>query len=304
MLDVIIIGAGPAGLTAAIYACRAEKKVLVLEKESFGGQITASPCLENYPGLPRMSGNEFGEKLLEQAMQFGAQIELGEAQAIEKQDGFFRVKTDYGDFEGWSVILATGARHRPLGVPGEEELVGNGISYCAVCDGAFYSGKHVGVVGGGNSALQEALWLSDICEKVTVIQNLPYLTGEQSLISRLEKRDNITLRLGETVVGFEGEGKLTGVRVKAQDSSEQSLALDGLFVCIGQMPQNKAFSSLVSLTEQGYIASGEDCLTGCPGIFVAGDCRTKRVRQITTATGDGAVAAVAACHYLDDLAEK
>lgn len=302
MFDIIIIGAGPAGLTAAIYGCRADKKVLVLEKETFGGQITSSPCVENYPGIARMSGNEFGEKLIEQAMNLGAQIELAEAEEILPSGQFLTVRTDSGDYEGKCVILATGVKHRSLGLLREEDFVGNGISYCAVCDGAFYAGKHVAVVGGGNSALQEALWLADVCEKVTVVQNLACLTGEKYLIQRLEKKKNVALILSATVEELLGEKSLTGVRIWHADSeTAEELPVDGLFICIGQVPENGAFADVVGVDARGYIAAGEDCLTGHPGIFAAGDCRTKAVRQITTATGDGAVAAVAACHYLDSL---
>lgn len=302
MFDIIIIGAGPAGLTAAIYACRADKKVLVLEKETFGGQITASPCVENYPGIARMSGNEFGERLIEQAMHLGAQIELAEAEEILPSGAYLTVRTDNGDFEGKCVILATGVRHRSLGLEREEAFVGNGISYCAVCDGAFYAGRHVAVIGGGNSALQEALWLADVCEKVTVVQNLAFLTGEKYLVNRLEKKKNIEVIFSATVESLLGDKTLTGIKIAHADTKKvEELPIDGLFICIGQVPENGAFENMVALDAGGYIAAGEDCHTSHPAIFVAGDCRTKTVRQITTAAGDGAAAVVAACQYLDSL---
>ena len=302
MYDIIVVGAGPAGFTAAIYACRADKKVLVLEKETFGGQITFSPHVENYPGYAHMSGSEFGEKLLEQATALGAEIDMGEVNRIEKKGKVCHVYTAEGsEYVARSVIIATGSRHRPLGVEREEEFVGKGISYCAVCDGAFYAGREVAVIGGGNSALQEAVMLADICAKVTVVQNLGFLTGEKRLAQKLEEKDNVTIICNTVVEALEGEGLLSAVVLKNTETGDVTrLAVDGAFVCIGQIPENDAFSNLVAIDERGYIVSDEDCFTPDEAIFVAGDCRTKKVRQITTATADGAVAAVAACRYLDN----
>ncbi len=299
MYDIVVIGAGPAGMTAALYAARADRKVLLLEKESFGGQIVFSPKIENYPGFMQMSGNEFADKLIEQVLAQGVDVELDEA--VEIRDGKTKtVVCESGtEYECGAVIIATGSRHRMLGLEGEESFVGNGISFCAVCDGAFYADQTVAVIGGGNSALQEAVLLSDICKKVTIVQNLDYLTGEGKLVSLLEKRENVDYIYGAVVDKFLGTDELTGL-ILDQKGTKIRLDVDGVFVAIGQVPVNDAFANVATLDTRGYIAAGEDCLTGTPGVFVAGDCRTKSIRQITTACGDGAVAAMTACRYLND----
>lgn len=294
--DIIIIGGGPAGLTAAVYAGRANKKALVLEKGTFGGQITSSPKVENIPGFMSVTGNEFAEKLMEQAMALDADIECCEAEKIVPGNPH-KVVTDEGDFYGKTVIIATGTKHRLLGLPGEEELIGDGISFCAVCDGAFYEGKTVAVVGGGNSALQEALLLSETCTKVYVVQNLGYLTGEDKLCKALETKPNIEVILNTLVDGFVVEDELKGIRISTEGKAGE-IRLDGVFVAIGLLPQNDIFSDVVSLDAGGYVDATEDCLTNVEGIFVAGDCRTKRIRQVATAAADGAVAALAACNYI------
>ena len=305
MHDIIIIGAGPAGLTAAIYARRAEKSVLLIEKATFGGQITHSPRVENYPGFISLSGSELGEKLFEQAMALGTDIELDTVTGISGEAGHITVTCEGGSsFEGRTAIIATGSRHRDLGLEGEEKFVGEGISYCAVCDGAFYKGKTVAVIGGGNSALQEAVLLSEGCTHVTVVQNLPYLTGEPSLQNILAGRDNVSFIYSTVVAGILGDDTFEGLRLRNVDTGEETtLTVDGTFVCIGQIPENSAFADVVKLNDYGYVAAGEDCRpeTAIPGVFVAGDCRTKSIRQVTTATADGAVAALAACRYLDAL---
>lgn len=299
MYDIIVIGAGPAGLTAAIYARRAEKSVLVLEKETFGGQITHSPKVENYPGFIQMSGNEFAEKLIEQALHLEAEIELDEAQAIEDHGDYKRVLCENGSFDGRTVIIATGSKHRQLGVARENDFVGAGVSYCAVCDGAFYRGKTVAVIGGGNTALQEAVMLSDLCEKVTLVQNLAFFTGEQKLLDQLRKKDNVSFITSSVVDALHGGDELTGITIRNTETNETTdLTVDGIFVAIGQVPENEPFKTVAPLNEWGYIVSDEGCVIGS-GVFVAGDCRTKQVRQIATAISDGAVAAVAACRYLD-----
>lgn len=299
MYDVIVIGAGPAGLTAAIYARRAEKTVLVLEKETFGGQITHSPKVENYPGFLQMSGNEFAEKLIEQALHLEAEIELDEAKAIEDHGDFKRVICENGSFDGRTVILATGSKHRQLGVARENDFVGAGVSYCAVCDGAFYRGKTVAVIGGGNTALQEAVMLSDLCKKVTLVQNLAFFTGEQKLLDQLKQKDNVDFITSCVVDALNGGDELTGITIRNTETGEmRELTVDGIFVAIGQVPENEPFKAVVPLNEWGYIVSDESCAMG-KGVFVAGDCRTKQVRQIATAISDGAVAAVAACRWLD-----
>lgn len=301
MYDIIIIGAGPAGLTAAVYAGRAEKKVLVLERETFGGQITHSPRVENYPGFLQMSGNEFAEKLLEQAMNQGAEIELDTAVAIEKKDGVFTVKGESSDYEGKTVIISTGAAHRRLGLPNEDKFTGEGVSYCAVCDGAFYNGKDVAIIGGGNSALQEAVLLSKSCKSVTVIQNLPYLTGEVKLQKELESKDNVKIILSSIVASINGGDTFEGITIENTETKEKTeLTFDGIFVAIGQQPMNEPFKNNVKLNDWGYVDADESCIPESEkGIFVAGDCRSKRIRQIATAISDGAVAALAACSYLD-----
>ena len=304
MYDITVIGAGPAGLTAALYARRAEKSVLLIEKATFGGQITHSPRVENYPGFLAMSGNEFAEKLLEQVTVQGADIEFDEVTAIKKTDVGFTVVTSENSFETKSVILATGSKHRTLGINREEDFVGEGVSYCAVCDGAFYKGKTVAIIGGGNTALQEAVLLSEGCKKVYVIQNLAFLTGEGALQASVEKRDNVEVILSSVVTELVGETEIRAVKIINTESGEESeIALDGIFVAIGQKPENEPFADVVKLNDYGYITAGEDCLpdTEYSGIFVAGDCRTKSVRQITTATADGAVAALAACRFVDSL---
>lgn len=300
MYDIVIIGAGPAGLTAALYARRADKSVLVLEKETFGGQITHSPKVENYPGIAQMSGNEFADRLVEQVISHGADIELDEATAVVRDGDVLTIEGKEGTYLARAVIIATGSKHRPLGVEYEDNYVGNGISYCAVCDGAFYAGKSVAVVGGGNTALQEAVMLSDICEKVYIVQNLPHLTGETRLYEILRKRDNVEIICNHIVDKIAGEGGVDGIIISDVESGTRTrLDVDGIFVAIGQIPENEAFANVATLTERGYIDAGEDCLTRTPGVFVAGDCRSKTIRQITTACGDGAVAATAACRFLE-----
>ena len=300
MYDIIIIGAGPAGLTAALYARRADKSVIVLERGTFGGQITYSPNIENYPGYEKISGNELAEKLVGQAIAMGAEIEMAEVTAINCKDGVFYVATDECEYMSRAVIIATGSKHRHLGLDREEELTGNGISYCAVCDGAFYNGRTVAVIGGGNSALVEAIMLSDGCRKVYVVQNLDYLTGEEKLISVLKERKNVEFIFGSVVDDLHGDNELEGIIIRNEATGEkQRLDVDGMFVAIGQIPENEIFKEFAELDERGYVDSDENCTTKTPGLFVAGDCRKKQIRQITTACGDGAVAALAACRYLD-----
>ncbi len=298
MTDIIVVGAGPAGLTAAIYALRAGKTVKVLEKGNFGGQITYSPKIENYPGFTQISGAELADLLVEQALAQGADIDIEEVEGIEKNDNIFTVKTDSGEHECKAVILATGAKHRHLGVPGEDKYIGDGISFCAVCDGAFYAGKKVIMIGGGNSALQEALLLSETSESVVIIQNLPHFTGEQKLVDLVEKKANISYILGTTVKEIFGDDEIKGaVVVNAETGEETKIYADGVFEAIGLAPENDNFANVAEL-DRGYIKSDEKCLTKTPGLFTAGDCRTKNIRQIATAVADGAVAALAACDYI------
>ena len=304
MYDVIVIGGGPAGMTAALYTQRNGKQALVIEKNGFGGQITHSPKVENYPGFAQISGNAWADQTLEQILAQGAEIEFETVQAVVPEQDHFVVTTEEGSrWESRTVVLATGVRHRSLGLPGEEDLVGEGISYCAVCDGDFYTGRDVCVVGGGNSALQEALLLSEKCRQVTVLQDLDACTGEPRLQEVLFRRGNVRLLTGVHVTALrEKEGALTGVCVQSKDGSRQELACDGLFVAIGLIPENDSFASLAELNAYGYFASDERCLTRTPGVFVAGDCREKSVRQLTTAVADGATAALAACRYISEKA--
>ncbi|MBR5543201.1 MAG: FAD-dependent oxidoreductase [Oscillospiraceae bacterium] len=299
LYDIIVVGGGPAGLTAALYARRANKSVLVIEKATFGGQITYSPKVENIPGFLSLTGNEFAERLVEQVLEQGADVEA--AEVLEIRDGEVKtVITDSGEFTSRTVIVATGARHRLLGLPGEEDYIGEGISFCAVCDGAFYEGKTVAVIGGGNSALQEALLLSDLAKKVFVVQNLDFLTGEDKLSEQIAERDNIEVILGTVVKELHGKGELSSITVEESATGKTSeLSLDGMFVAIGLVPQNEKFKNVIVLDERGYADAGEDCKTSTSGIFTAGDCRAKRIRQVATAAADGAIAALAACDYVD-----
>ena len=296
--DIIIVGGGPAGLTAAVYAGRANKTALVLEKGTFGGQITSSPKVENIPGFLSVTGNEFAEQLMNQAMGLDAEIECCEVEKIIP-GAPHKVITDEGEFLGKTVIIATGTKHRMLGLDREEDFVGEGISFCAVCDGAFYEGKTVAVIGGGNSALQEALLLSETSQKVYVVQNLDFLTGEEKLQKALSQKENVEIILGTVVEGFLGDTELSGITVKDSKHS-YDIEVDGIFVAIGLLPQNDIFSDVITLDERGYVVSGEECTTNVPGIYVAGDCRTKRIRQVATAAADGAVAALAAIDYLNE----
>ena len=301
--DIIVVGGGPAGMTAALYALRNGKTVLVIEKEGFGGQITHSPKVENYPGFVSLSGNELADHMMGQIMEQGADIEIDTVTGIEPMGENWQVKTEMdGLFEAQSVIIATGVKHRMLGLPGEEELVGEGISFCAVCDGDFYTGRETIMVGGGNSALQEAILLSGKCSKVTIVQDLPFLTGEKRLQEVLSKRDNVTVITNQKVKGIltAGDGSFKGIQIADQTSGEEKeLLADGLFVAIGLIPENQPFEALADLNAYGYFDTDETCTTKTPGIFVAGDCRSKQIRQVTTACADGAVAALAACRYLD-----
>ncbi len=300
--DVIIAGCGPAGLTAALYACRAGKRVIAIEKEAFGGQITHSPKVENYPGTMEMSGADFADRLLDQVQQNGAEVVMGEVIEIEDLGETKQViLADGTSYEGKTVILANGVKHRMLNLKNEDILVGRGIHMCAVCDGNLYEGKKAVVVGGGNTALQEAVMLSGICSELVIVQDLPFLTGEQKLRETLEQQPNVSVVCNSLVEAYLSDGDiLTGLRVKNRESGEiTDISCEGCFIAIGLVPQNDYFSDIVELDERGYYDVNEQCVTNVPGLFVAGDCRHKNIRQITTAVGDGATAALAACHYID-----
>ncbi|HHT54919.1 MAG TPA: FAD-dependent oxidoreductase [Clostridiales bacterium] len=301
MHDILIVGGGPAGLTAAIYARRAAKRVLIIEKAAFGGQMTYSPKVENYPGIKSASGNEIADQMLEQATALGAEIEVDTVTGVDfNPDGTKTVVGESGEYRARAVIIAAGCRHRRMEVDREEDFVGRGISYCAVCDGAFYAGRRVAVIGGGNSALQTALMLSESCERVTVVQKLKTLTGEEKLISQMGDRPNIEIMYGYVVGGIISGDTFEGVVLRDERGGQVELRVDGVFVSIGLVPENEAYKNVAELDEEGYFDSDEGCETKTAGVFVAGDCRKKRVRQITTAIADGTVAALAACRYLDE----
>ncbi|MDO4260747.1 MAG: FAD-dependent oxidoreductase [Eubacteriales bacterium] len=302
MYDMIVIGAGTAGLSAAIYGVRAGKTVLVLEAKSYGGQIINTPEVENYPGIRSISGFEFATGLYEQAKALGAQVKYERVLRIEDRGVEKTVVTGKDAYPCKCVIVATGAKNRPLGVEREQEMTGKGISYCATCDGMFFRGKDVAVVGGGSTALEDAAFLANYCGTVYVIHRRDAFRGEDRLVRALEKKENVTYVMDSQVVALNGEETLRSVTVENKKTKERTeLPVSGLFIAIGQMPDNGAFAELVELDPAGYVRAGEDCRTSAQGIFTAGDCRTKAVRQLTTAAADGAVAALAACVYIDGL---
>ena len=305
MKDVLIIGAGPAGLSAAIYVQRAGKSAMCLEALTVGGQIVNTPEIQNYPGIKKTSGFEFSMALFEQATELGAEIVYEKAVKIEdspSENGkpIYKVTTPSGkEFEARAVIIATGAKNRHLGIAREEELLGKGISYCATCDGAFFKGKDVAVNGGGNTALEDALFLSNYCNKVYIIHRRDQFRGEPKNLEALKDKENIEYVLDSTVEELKGDKALEAVVVKNKLTQEtKEIPVSGLFIAIGQEPDNNDFSSVAELDDKGYIISDESCTLSGNGIFVAGDCRTKKVRQLTTAASDGAVAALAACEYI------
>ena len=293
--DIIIIGGGPAGLTAAVYARRAGKSVLILEKATIGGQIASSPKVDNFPAMPGISGAELADRLYAQADELGARLELEEV--LEIHDGTPKtVITDYNTYTCTALILATGMKHRSLGLEGEDTLAG--ISYCAVCDGAFYAGRDTAVCGGGNTALQDALFLADVCRHVTLIHRRSEFRADPILVDALRKRDNVTFLLDTVVEALLGDSALTGLKLKNTASGEiTELAVNGLFQAVGQQPEGALAQALNVADETGFIPADESCVTPAAGVFAAGDCRAKEVRQLTTACADGAVAALAACRY-------
>lgn len=295
MRDVIIIGAGTAGLTAAIYALRAGKSVLVLEQGTYGGQIVNTPKVENYPGIEQISGYEFASGLFKQAEKLGMEYRNEKVISVRQEENCKVVETEGETYEAAALVLATGAKNRPLGVERETEFTGRGVSYCATCDGMFFRGKKVAVVGGGNTALEDAAFLSNYCERVYLIHRREQFRGEEKLADELRGKANVEFLLNKTVQELEGDITLQAVMLRDKNSGEVSrLEIDGLFVAIGQVPENGIFADLVELDEGGYIVAGEDCRTNVEGIFAAGDCRKKTVRQLTTAAADGAVAALGA----------
>ncbi len=303
MYDIIVIGAGPAGLTAALYAVRAGKSVLLFEKANYGGQMAFSPKIENFPSYKEISGYDLSESIYEQVTAAGVQYCEESVCKITDLGGIKEVRTEDGTYSAKAVILATGTRHRTLGAKNEKEYSGNGISYCAACDGAFFKDKSVAVVGGGNSAAQEALYLGGICKSVTVLQNLSELTAEPRLCERLKEKENISLIFNTVITEFTGDGEtLSGVTAENTETKATSeMPFDGVFVAIGLEPDNGAFKTVVTLDENGYILCDRDMKTDSDGIFAAGDCTAKKIRQITTAMADGTTAAFSACRYVDEM---
>ena len=302
MYDIIVIGAGPAGMTAAIYARRASKTVLVLEAVSYGGQIINTPDIENYPVEAHISGFDFSTKVYEQAKALGAEFVFEKAVGITDEKGVKTVVTAKNRYEAKAVILATGSENRKLGVEDEDKLTGRGVSYCATCDGNFYRNKTVAVVGGGNTALEDALYLSDLAEKVYLIHRRDVFRGEETNVDRLKERQNVEFVYNSTVTKLIDEKRLKAIEeTNRTDGSIRTIEVNGLFVAVGRVPENQNFASLVRLDEAGYVVAGEDCHTDREGIFVAGDNRTKGLRQLVTATADGATAATEAVKYINGL---
>jgi len=296
MYDCIIIGAGIAGMTASIYLKRANKKVLIIEKETIGGQIASSPLVSNYPGFINISGPELVSNIYDQVVHLDIPLEIEEVQSIV--DGKIKkVITDYNTYETKTIIIATGAKYRRLNLPNEDNLIGNGIHFCVTCDGAFYKNKTVAVIGGGNTALINALALSDICSKVYLIQNLKELTGEIVLQEKIKEKDNIEVLTNSTVKELIGEENLEYIIIE-KDKTLEKLKLDGMFISIGLVPQNEIFKDIIKLDKNNYINSN-DCKTNIDGIFVSGDCRTKEYRQLTTASSDGTISALHVIDYLN-----
>ena len=303
MYDIIVIGGGMAGMTASLYALRNDKKVLVLEKECVGGQIAKSPKVENYPTTKSISGTELADQLFDQILDLGVNFELEDVVSVEKQDDVFKVKTNYNEYQAKSVIVATGAKHRSLGLQNEEKYIGKGLYYCAICDGPFFVGQEVTLIGDANSALQYALMLSGYCSKVTMITLFDRFFGEKTLEDAIRKTQNIEIIHNSKAVELKGESSLESVVFEKPDGTRFEHKTNAVFVAIGQVPDNKLFENLADLDKNGYFDSTENCETKTKGLFVAGDCRKKEVRQVITATGDGAVAATKACKYIMTLGD-
>lgn len=288
-------------MTAALYSLRNNKKVLLLEKETIGGQIAKSPKVENYPTHKEISGSQLADELFEQISALGVEFELEMVESISKEDGVFTVKTDYNNYQAKSVIIATGAKPRLLGLEKEEKFIGKGIYYCAICDGPFFAGKEVALIGDANSALQYALMLSSYCSKVHMFTLFDRFFGEKTLQEKVLATPNIIITHSAQAVKLSGGDSLESITFKTPDGKFIEHKTEGVFVAIGQVPDNVIFEKLTALDKAGYVNSNETCKTDTTGLFVAGDCRTKEVRQVTTAMSDGAIAATAACKYLNTL---
>ena len=302
MYDVIVVGGGAAGMTACLYSLRNSKTVLLLESESLGGQIATSPRLENYPSIKEISGEQFADNLFEQITALGADFEIEKVVGIEKEDKIFTVKTEYNEYKAKSVIIASGVKHKHLRTKSErDDLVGKGVYYCAICDGAFYKGKEVMVIGDANTALQYALLLSSYCKKVYLFTLFDRLFGDKALQKAALSKDNIEWVKEVAVTDFIGDDELKAVEYKDKDGNIHQFEIPAVFVAIGQIPDNKSFANLVDLNKDGYIIADETCKTKTEGLFVAGDCRTKAVRQVVTAVADGGIAATNASLYIESL---
>ena len=300
MYDIIVIGAGASGMTAALYGLRNSKTVLVLESESLGGQIAMSPRLENYPSIKAISGEQFADNLYEQITALGADLEIEKVVGLEKKDGIFNVTTEYNQYQAKSVIIAAGVKHKHLRT-NREDLVGKGVYYCAICDGAFYKGQEVAVIGDANTALQYSLLLASYCKKVYIYTLFDKFFGDKAHVKALLSKENIEWRPNTSVFDFEGEDELKAILYKDANGETKRHEIPAVFIAIGQIPDNKPFLPYVDLDKDGYIIADESCKTKTEGLFVAGDCRTKAVRQVATAVGDGAIASTNACLYIESL---
>ena len=301
MNDIIIVGAGPAGLTAAIYGRRSNKSVLVFEALSYGGQIINTLDIENYPAMPHVSGYEFSTNLYNQAKELGAEVIFEKVIDIKNNSDYKEVITNKKTYKAKAVILATGAENRKLNLENEDELLGKGISYCATCDGGFYKGKKVAVAGGGNVALEEAIYLSDIASKVYLIHRRDEFRAEEALIEEVKQNKNIEIVYNSNIVKLNSRDNLESIDLKDKEGNVTNLDISGLFIAVGRVPENQNFSKLIKLDEKGYVIAGEDCHTNIEGLFVAGDNRVKLVRQLVTAASDGATAATEAIKYINKL---
>ena len=286
MYDIIVIGAGPAGLTAALYALRANKKVLIFEKNTYGGQIINAGVIENYPGVKDITGFDFATNLYEQVTALGGEVKIEEVTRIDKDKNVFTKDSEY---KAKSIIIATGVQRRKLNLANEDRLVGSGVSYCAICDGGFYKNKVVAVNGGGNTAIEDALYLSGVARKVYLIHRRENFRAEEKYVDELKNKDNVEFVLNSTITSINGNEKLESIDV-ITNGETRNIAIDGLFIAIGQEPSNEAFEGVIEL-ENGYIKSIDGVHTNVDGIYVAGDTRVKDLRQLTTAVGDGALAA-------------
>jgi thioredoxin reductase (NADPH) len=304
MIDVLIVGGGPSGLTAALYSLRAGKSVMLLEKEAFGGQIATSPKVENFPSIKEISGLEFSDHLFQQVIDLGAQFDIDEVEKIDKNGAIFNVKTTFSNYEAKSVIIASGVKHRKIGVAREDELIGKGISYCAVCDGAFYKGKDVVLIGDANTALQYTILLSSYCNKVYLNTLFDKFFADDILVKQLPKLSNVVARHNLSLKKILGKDKFEGLIFEDTKTKEEvEYDVPGCFIAIGQIPDNERYAKLVELNK-GFIITDENMVTKTDGLFACGDCRDKKIRQLTTACNDGSIAAISACQYIDRISNS